>query len=73
MTAFYGLFGELRLRQAAVVDEIIERLKPCPILEIGVDRSEPGAVGLSIAGCGLLSHAAGVEMEKLVKAPGRLL
>jgi hypothetical protein len=70
MTAFYGLYGEVSLRKCAEVDELIERFTSCPILEIEVDRSEPGAVAISIEGCGLLPHAAGIEMEELLKALG---
>ena len=72
MTAFYGLYGELRVRKRAEVDEIIDQLSTCPILDVAVDRSDPPRVAVSIDGCGMLAHAAGVEMEGLVKRLGPL-
>jgi len=70
MSAFYGLYGELRVRKCPKVDEIIETLNTCSILELEVSESEPGIVTLALEGCGLLSHAAGIELEELVKSLG---
>jgi hypothetical protein len=70
MTAWYGHYGEIRVRKCREVDGVIKKLKACAIDELEASEPDSGVVRLWVDGCDLISHAAGIHFESLLKTLG---
>jgi hypothetical protein len=70
MSAFDGLYGTIRLRASPEVTEIIAGLKDYEILDTEIRGNPRGVISVTLGGCGLLSHSAGIELQELVKSLG---
>jgi len=70
MSAFYGLYGGIRLRNCPEVAKIIESLRESSIVDVEVSECEPGVIALFLDGCGVGSSASLLETDDLVLSLG---
>ncbi len=73
MSAFYGLYGELRLCKCREVSGIIKDLRLCSVLEMYAGDDEDGVITFEIDDGTLASHAAIDEFDELITSLGPYL